>query len=203
MRVCKDPPEQGVSTDSEKANQVFNEVAVVALQNLPDATSSWLCVLGFLLGAKPPSPGPTLEASVQNVELKICSRATLHCASGTVGAVKVCARTPGVCSCALLNFTACVGGERGRGREREPVWTPLSSRLHTFARSLSLALCHCFSPLLSLSLSFCLSLSPHSLPPNCCLFFSLSPFMSSPSLQMWYCVTAILFGAVVELWPAI
>ncbi|XP_062322182.1 intermembrane lipid transfer protein VPS13B [Osmerus eperlanus] len=49
----------------------------------------------LLLGVKPPSPGPTLEASVQNVELKICSRATLHCASGTVGAVKVCARTPG------------------------------------------------------------------------------------------------------------
>ncbi|XP_036393864.1 vacuolar protein sorting-associated protein 13B-like isoform X1 [Megalops cyprinoides] len=46
-------------------------------------------------GAKPPSPAPTLEGSVQNVELKYCSRASVRCASGTVGAVKVCARTPG------------------------------------------------------------------------------------------------------------
>ncbi|KAJ8288378.1 hypothetical protein COCON_G00010370 [Conger conger] len=45
-------------------------------------------------GVKSPSPSPTLEASVQNVELKYCSRATVQCASGTVGAVKVCARTP-------------------------------------------------------------------------------------------------------------
>ncbi|XP_045568562.1 vacuolar protein sorting-associated protein 13B [Salmo salar] len=43
----------------------------------------------------PPPPPPTLEASVQNVELKFCSRATVNCAGGTVGAVKVCARTPG------------------------------------------------------------------------------------------------------------
>ncbi|XP_056290642.1 intermembrane lipid transfer protein VPS13B-like isoform X3 [Pseudoliparis swirei] len=46
-------------------------------------------------GAKSPGPSPTLEASVQNLELKLCSRATEKCASGTVGAVKVCARTPG------------------------------------------------------------------------------------------------------------
>ncbi|XP_078143289.1 intermembrane lipid transfer protein VPS13B isoform X3 [Centroberyx gerrardi] len=46
-------------------------------------------------GVKSPSPSPTLEGSVQNVELKLCSRATVKCASGTVGAVKVCARTPG------------------------------------------------------------------------------------------------------------
>ncbi|KAK6325958.1 hypothetical protein J4Q44_G00016020 [Coregonus suidteri] len=46
-------------------------------------------------GVKSPSPSPTLEASVQNVELKFCSRATVNCAGGTVGAVKVCARTPG------------------------------------------------------------------------------------------------------------
>ncbi|KAL0963316.1 hypothetical protein UPYG_G00304530 [Umbra pygmaea] len=46
-------------------------------------------------GVKSPSPSPTLEASVQNVELKFCSRATVTCAGGTVGAVKVCARTPG------------------------------------------------------------------------------------------------------------
>ncbi|KAJ8394609.1 hypothetical protein AAFF_G00044120 [Aldrovandia affinis] len=47
-----------------------------------------------LAGAKSPSPSPTLEGSVQNVELKFCSRAAVRCASGTVGAVKVCARTP-------------------------------------------------------------------------------------------------------------
>ncbi|KAM3614331.1 uncharacterized protein V6R79_012862 [Siganus canaliculatus] len=46
-------------------------------------------------GVKSPGPSPTLEGLVQNVELKFCSRATVKCASGTVGAVKVCARTPG------------------------------------------------------------------------------------------------------------
>uniref|UniRef100_A0A8C2X0N4 Vacuolar protein sorting 13 homolog B n=1 Tax=Cyclopterus lumpus TaxID=8103 RepID=A0A8C2X0N4_CYCLU len=52
-------------------------------------------------GVKSPGPSPTLEGSVQNLELKLCSRATVKCASGTVGAVKVCARTPGVCSCGV------------------------------------------------------------------------------------------------------
>ncbi|XP_029359486.1 vacuolar protein sorting-associated protein 13B isoform X2 [Echeneis naucrates] len=46
-------------------------------------------------GVKSLSPSPTLEGSVQNLELKFCSRATVKCASGTMGAVKVCARTPG------------------------------------------------------------------------------------------------------------
>ncbi|XP_058503196.1 intermembrane lipid transfer protein VPS13B-like isoform X1 [Solea solea] len=46
-------------------------------------------------GVKPLGPSPTLEGSVQNLELKFCSRATVKCASGTLGAVKVCARTPG------------------------------------------------------------------------------------------------------------
>ncbi|KAJ4922301.1 hypothetical protein JOQ06_021391 [Pogonophryne albipinna] len=46
-------------------------------------------------GVKSPGPSPTLEGSVQNLELKFCSRATVKCASGTMGAVKVCARTPG------------------------------------------------------------------------------------------------------------
>ncbi|XP_023127243.2 intermembrane lipid transfer protein VPS13B isoform X4 [Amphiprion ocellaris] len=46
-------------------------------------------------GVKYPGPSPTLEGSVQNLELKFCSRATVKCASGTVGAIKVCARTPG------------------------------------------------------------------------------------------------------------
>uniref|UniRef100_A0A8D3AJI2 Vacuolar protein sorting 13 homolog B n=1 Tax=Scophthalmus maximus TaxID=52904 RepID=A0A8D3AJI2_SCOMX len=50
-------------------------------------------------GVKSLGPSPTLEGSIQNLELKFCSRATVKCASGTVGAVKVCARTPGVCSC--------------------------------------------------------------------------------------------------------
>uniref|UniRef100_A0A7N6B3G8 Vacuolar protein sorting 13 homolog B n=1 Tax=Anabas testudineus TaxID=64144 RepID=A0A7N6B3G8_ANATE len=52
-------------------------------------------------GVKSLGPSPTLEGSVQNLELKFCSRATMKCASGTVGAVKVCARTPGVCSCGM------------------------------------------------------------------------------------------------------
>jgi len=80
-----------------------------------------VCVLSFssLLGAKSPGPSPTLEASVQNLELKLCSRATEKCASGTVGAVKVCARTPGVCSCALLNkFTAWREREEGEREDR-------------------------------------------------------------------------------------
>ncbi|XP_041648798.1 vacuolar protein sorting-associated protein 13B-like isoform X3 [Cheilinus undulatus] len=46
-------------------------------------------------GVKTPGLSPTLEGSIQNLELKFCSRATVKCASGTVGAVKVCARTPG------------------------------------------------------------------------------------------------------------
>ncbi|XP_077454297.1 intermembrane lipid transfer protein VPS13B isoform X2 [Stigmatopora argus] len=46
-------------------------------------------------GVKFLGSSPTLEGSLQNLELKFCSRATVKCASGTVGAVKVCARTPG------------------------------------------------------------------------------------------------------------
>ncbi|XP_038147757.1 vacuolar protein sorting-associated protein 13B-like isoform X3 [Cyprinodon tularosa] len=46
-------------------------------------------------GVKYPGPSPTLEGLVQNLELKFCSRSMVKCASGTVGAVKVCARTPG------------------------------------------------------------------------------------------------------------
>ncbi|XP_061675041.1 intermembrane lipid transfer protein VPS13B-like isoform X4 [Syngnathoides biaculeatus] len=46
-------------------------------------------------GVKSRASSPTLEGSLQNLEVKFCSRATVKCASGTVGAVKVCARTPG------------------------------------------------------------------------------------------------------------
>ncbi|XP_049585798.1 intermembrane lipid transfer protein VPS13B isoform X1 [Syngnathus scovelli] len=46
-------------------------------------------------GVKSLGSSPTLEGSLQNLELKFCSRASVKCASGTVGAVKVCARTPG------------------------------------------------------------------------------------------------------------
>ncbi|XP_063055639.1 intermembrane lipid transfer protein VPS13B-like [Engraulis encrasicolus] len=46
-------------------------------------------------GAKASGSAPVLEASVQSVELKWCRRATVQCASGTVGALKVCARTLG------------------------------------------------------------------------------------------------------------
>lgn len=43
------------------------------------------------------SCAPVLEVCVQRVELKVCVRPALLCVSGTLGAVKVCARTPGVC----------------------------------------------------------------------------------------------------------
>lgn len=71
-------------------------------------------VFFFLLGVKSLGPSPTLEGSVQNLELKFCSRATVKCASGTLGAVKVCARTPGVCSCALLKLYCLCRRERVR-----------------------------------------------------------------------------------------
>ncbi|MEQ2243368.1 hypothetical protein ILYODFUR_006425 [Ilyodon furcidens] len=65
-------------------------------------------------GVKYPGPSPTLEGLVQNLELKFCSRAMVKCASGTVGAVKVCARTPGVYSCALLKLYSLCRRERVR-----------------------------------------------------------------------------------------
>lgn len=68
----------------------------------------------LLLGVKSLGSSPTLEGSLQNLELKFCSRATVKCASGTVGAVKVCARTPGVCSCALLKVYCLCRRERVR-----------------------------------------------------------------------------------------
>uniref|UniRef100_UPI0037E89457 intermembrane lipid transfer protein VPS13B-like isoform X1 n=1 Tax=Semicossyphus pulcher TaxID=241346 RepID=UPI0037E89457 len=46
-------------------------------------------------GVKSQGPSSTLEGSIQNLELKFCSRATVKCASGTVGSIKMCARTPG------------------------------------------------------------------------------------------------------------
>lgn len=83
--------------------------------NLLDCTSFSLWFFYFiLLGVKSLGPSPTLEGSVQNLELKFCSRATVKCASGTVGAVKVCARTPGVCSCALLKLYCLCRRERLR-----------------------------------------------------------------------------------------
>ncbi|XP_017308310.2 intermembrane lipid transfer protein VPS13B isoform X5 [Ictalurus punctatus] len=39
---------------------------------------------------------PTLEVSVQSVELKVCQKALLWCASGMLGAVTVCSRTHGM-----------------------------------------------------------------------------------------------------------
>ncbi|XP_056101089.1 intermembrane lipid transfer protein VPS13B-like isoform X2 [Rhinichthys klamathensis goyatoka] len=48
-------------------------------------------------GVKPVCVAPVLEVCVQRVELKVCVRPALLCVSGTLGAVKVCARTPGVC----------------------------------------------------------------------------------------------------------
>ncbi|XP_060756090.1 intermembrane lipid transfer protein VPS13B-like isoform X4 [Neoarius graeffei] len=39
---------------------------------------------------------PTLEVSVQSMELKVCQKAMLWCASGMLGAVTVCSRTQGM-----------------------------------------------------------------------------------------------------------
>ncbi|KAG7317797.1 hypothetical protein KOW79_018832 [Hemibagrus wyckioides] len=39
---------------------------------------------------------PTLEVSVQSVELKVCQKSMLWCASGMLGAVTVCSRTQGI-----------------------------------------------------------------------------------------------------------
>lgn len=96
-----------------KANQVFNEATATPFK---PAGLHFIFTLFFffLLGVKSPGPSPTLEGSVQNLELKFCSRATVKCASGTVGAVKVCARTPGVCSCALLKLYCLCRRERVR-----------------------------------------------------------------------------------------
>ncbi|XP_069477524.1 intermembrane lipid transfer protein VPS13B isoform X2 [Ambystoma mexicanum] len=46
-------------------------------------------------GVKSKNPLPTLEASIQNVELKYCSTSLVKCASGTVGSIKICAKAPG------------------------------------------------------------------------------------------------------------
>ncbi|XP_006859246.1 PREDICTED: vacuolar protein sorting-associated protein 13B isoform X2 [Chrysochloris asiatica] len=46
-------------------------------------------------GVKSKNPLPTLEGSVQNVELKYCSTSLVKCASGTVGSIKICAKAPG------------------------------------------------------------------------------------------------------------
>ncbi|XP_009980740.1 PREDICTED: vacuolar protein sorting-associated protein 13B-like, partial [Tauraco erythrolophus] len=49
----------------------------------------------LLLGVKSKNPLPTLEGSIQNVELKYCGTSLVKCASGTVGSIKICAKAPG------------------------------------------------------------------------------------------------------------
>uniref|UniRef100_A0ACB8FEY8 Vacuolar protein sorting-associated protein 13B n=1 Tax=Sphaerodactylus townsendi TaxID=933632 RepID=A0ACB8FEY8_9SAUR len=46
-------------------------------------------------GVKSKNPLPTLEGSIQNVELKYCSTSLVKCASGTMGSIKFCAKAPG------------------------------------------------------------------------------------------------------------
>ncbi|XP_026561693.1 vacuolar protein sorting-associated protein 13B isoform X1 [Pseudonaja textilis] len=46
-------------------------------------------------GVKTKNPQPSLEGSIQNVELKYCSTLLVNCASGTVGSIKICAKAPG------------------------------------------------------------------------------------------------------------
>nr|XP_003226657.1 PREDICTED: vacuolar protein sorting-associated protein 13B isoform X1 [Anolis carolinensis] len=48
-----------------------------------------------LPGVKSKNPLPTLEGSIQNVELKYCSTSLVKCASGTMGSIKICAKAPG------------------------------------------------------------------------------------------------------------
>ncbi|XP_048215264.1 vacuolar protein sorting-associated protein 13B isoform X5 [Perognathus longimembris pacificus] len=44
---------------------------------------------------KSKNPLPTLEGSIQNLELKYCSTSLVKCASGTMGSIKICAKAPG------------------------------------------------------------------------------------------------------------
>ncbi|XP_072324555.1 intermembrane lipid transfer protein VPS13B-like isoform X5 [Scyliorhinus torazame] len=46
-------------------------------------------------GVKSQNPLPTLEGSIQNVELKYCSTSLVKCVSGTMGSIKACAKAPG------------------------------------------------------------------------------------------------------------
>ncbi|XP_062915876.1 intermembrane lipid transfer protein VPS13B-like isoform X2 [Mobula hypostoma] len=46
-------------------------------------------------GVKSQNPLPTLEGSIQNVELKFCSTSLVKCVSGTMGSIKACAKAPG------------------------------------------------------------------------------------------------------------
>ncbi|KAI1243537.1 hypothetical protein IHE44_0001167 [Lamprotornis superbus] len=48
-----------------------------------------------LRSVKSKNPLPTLEGSIQNVELKYCGTSLVKCASGTVGSIKICAKAPG------------------------------------------------------------------------------------------------------------
>ncbi|XP_055478364.1 intermembrane lipid transfer protein VPS13B [Psammomys obesus] len=48
-----------------------------------------------MTGVKSKNPLPTLEGSIQNVELKYCSTSLVKCASGTMGSIKICAKAPG------------------------------------------------------------------------------------------------------------
>ncbi|XP_069813452.1 intermembrane lipid transfer protein VPS13B isoform X6 [Dendropsophus ebraccatus] len=46
-------------------------------------------------GVKSKNALPTLEGSIQNVELKFCSTSLVKCVSGTLGSIKICAKAPG------------------------------------------------------------------------------------------------------------
>ncbi|XP_043543606.1 vacuolar protein sorting-associated protein 13B-like isoform X3 [Chiloscyllium plagiosum] len=46
-------------------------------------------------GVKSQNPLPTLEGSIQNVELKYCSTSLVKCVSGTMGSIKAYAKAPG------------------------------------------------------------------------------------------------------------
>ncbi|XP_054840360.1 intermembrane lipid transfer protein VPS13B [Eublepharis macularius] len=63
--------------------------------NSPVVNEALLNEVFQLSGVKSKNPLPTLEGSIQNVELKYCSTSLVKCASGTMGSIKICAKAPG------------------------------------------------------------------------------------------------------------
>ncbi|XP_072266948.1 intermembrane lipid transfer protein VPS13B isoform X2 [Pyxicephalus adspersus] len=61
----------------------------------PGLTEALLNEVFPTTGVKSKNALPTLEGSIQNVELKFCSTSLVKCVSGTLGSIKICAKAPG------------------------------------------------------------------------------------------------------------
>ncbi|XP_041045337.1 vacuolar protein sorting-associated protein 13B-like isoform X7 [Carcharodon carcharias] len=61
-------------------------------------------------GVKSQNPLPTLEGSIQNVELKYCSTSLVKCVSGTMGSIKACAKAPGRSDCVKEKLIPLIQG---------------------------------------------------------------------------------------------